>query len=343
MTMFNSDKRQIDRRCFLEGAGALAGGAAVAGPTGILRAAQMDRTAGGKEIPRRVLGRTGQQVTMLALGTSGAGFSTYLSSEDIAKLVYTALEEGVRYIDTARRYGNAEEGVGRALLGGRRKEVFLSTKVYADTIAQAEQSLHTSFRMLKTDYFDLVHFHNLGMRDMSRALGPDGVFNWLVKQKKAGKFRFLGISGHNRVGRFARFLETGEVDVLLCVINFADRYTYGFEEKVLPIARKHNVGIVAMKVYGGIRAGDTLQNLLGPPHPPSIHEQYLDLAVRYALSVPGVAAVSIGAYHPHEIRQNAERVRNYRPLTEQEQAFLEKLGRQYAAQWGEHFGPAGET
>ena len=80
---------------------------------------------------------------------------------------------------------------------------------------------------------------------------PGGVFDWLVKQKKAGKFRFLGISGHNRPLKFVPLLETGEVDVLLTVVNFVDRHTYNFEDKVLPVARKPNVGIVAMKVFGG--------------------------------------------------------------------------------------------
>ena len=64
---------------------------------------------------------------------------------------------------------------------------------------------------------------------------PGGVFDWLVKQKQAGKFRFLGISGHNRPHKFVPLLETGEVDVLLTVVNFVDRYTYNFEEKVLPV------------------------------------------------------------------------------------------------------------
>ena len=138
-------------------------------------------------------------------------------------------------------------------LGPRRKEIFLATKVLADTIDEAEASLSKSFRLLKTDWFDLVYYHSAGDHDVEKAMESDGVFSWLVKQKKAGKFRFLGISGHNRPARFVPLLETGEVDVLLTLVNFVDRYTYGFEERVLPVARKHKTGIVAMKVFGGAR------------------------------------------------------------------------------------------
>lgn len=60
----------------------------------------------------------------------------------------------------------------------------------------------------------------------------------------------------NRLQKFVRLLESGEGDVLLVILNFFDRYTYNFEEKVLPVARKYEVGVVAMKVFGGAQKGN---------------------------------------------------------------------------------------
>jgi len=69
---------------------------------------------------------------------------------------------------------------------------------------------------------------------VDRVLGKGGVLEYLLKQKEAGKVRFIGISGHNRPPNFVRMLQTDQIDVVMCVMNYADRNTYGFESKVLP-------------------------------------------------------------------------------------------------------------
>ena len=335
--MGETNQTNVSRRTFVRQAGLLAGGMLL-GAKAATGAGQQPAVSGGHEgLPRRILGRTRVPVSTLALGTGYGGLCPAISDQQVAEMVGTALDLGINYIETARIYGNAEEGVGLGL-GRRRKQAFLVTKVKADTIEDAEQSLSTSLKLLKTDYLDLVHFHDVGGCELEPARGPDGAFTWLVKQKQAGKFRFLGISGHHRPHRFASFIETGEVDVVMMAMNFVDRYTYGFEEKVLPIARKHNLGVVAMKVYGG-----TLNRVYTKPNqPPQLDKNHLDLALRYALGLPGVAAVNIGVEDTEQLRQNVERVKGYRPLTGEEHAMLAKLGRRLAAQWGEHFGPTAE-
>ena len=122
--------------------------------------------------------------------------------KNVADCVRTAIDLGITGIDTAPAYDVAEEGVGIGL-GSRRKEVFLSTKVMADRVEDAEKILAASLKKLKTDYVDLLYFHCIGDRKVDIAMNADGVFTWLVKQKKAGRTRFVGISGHHRPGRFA--------------------------------------------------------------------------------------------------------------------------------------------
>ena len=286
--------------------------------------------------PRRVLGRTNVPVTTMTLGTAPCGLCPKILPPEIAKIVNDALDLGITSVDTAPAYKQSEEGIGLAL-GRRRKEIFLASKVMADTLEEAEESLSKSLRLLKTDWIDLVYYHSVGSHDVEKAMGPDGVFTWLVKQKQAGKFRFLGISGHHKPGEFPQLLETGEVDALLTLVNFVDRHTYGFEEKVLPVARKHGVGIVAMKVFGGARrkAG----SYPNPDAPPELDLEHLELAVRYALGTPGVATVNLGAHKREQVRKNVEMVKRYKPLSPDEQARVTELGKQLAKQWGPHFGP----
>ncbi len=121
------------------------------------------------------------------------------------------------------------------------------------------------------------------------------------------------------------------------MVNFVDRHTYGFEETVLPVARKHNTGIVAMKVFGGARRkAGSYQN---PEAPPELDVEHLESAVRYALGTPGVATANLGVHNREQVRKNVELVKGYKPLSPEEQAKLAELGEQLAAQWGPHFGP----
>jgi predicted aldo/keto reductase-like oxidoreductase len=203
-------------------------------------------------LPKRVLGRTKEKVTILGLGTAPVGEGP-LPVEEGIRIFSEAIDRGVTYIDTARIYGEAEEMLGH-IIPKQRDKLFVVTKVSTDSAVQAERSLTESLRVLKTDHLDLVHIHSIGSKNIDKVLSKDGVLEYLLKQKETGKLRFIGISGHNRPANFVRMIQTDQIDVLMCVMNYADRNIYGFEDKVLPEARKRNIGCVAMKVYAGIKA-----------------------------------------------------------------------------------------
>jgi len=327
---------RISRRSFVGQAGKLAGAGALGA-----RAVSWSglAAAGGDALPRRVLGRTKLAVTCMTLGAAPCGIARDVSVEEVSQIVNLAIDLGINFIDTAPKYGKSEEGIGKAL-GQRRKEVILTTKVGADTIAEAEQSLGNSLKTLKTDYVDILYFHHLGDRLVKQARNPDGVFTWLLKQKQAGKCRFVGVSGHNLPGCFIPFLESGDVDVILVTVNFVDRHTYGFEEKVLPVANRHHAGIVAMKVFGG---PDPKSGSWNTRHAkPMVGEANVELAIRYALSVPGVATANLGVHTAEQLRQNVQFVKRYRELSAEEKETAAKLGKAMAAEWGAHFGPVAE-
>jgi aryl-alcohol dehydrogenase-like predicted oxidoreductase len=119
--------------------------------------------------------------------------------EQAACLVHAALDCGVRFIDTARAYGNSEDILGRCL-GSRRSEVIIATKVgslHLDGCSDAEiasavtASVEQSLRALRTDMVDWFMLHSMGldqMRQLPRFLEP------LEKLRQQGKFRALGAS-----------------------------------------------------------------------------------------------------------------------------------------------------
>jgi hypothetical protein len=334
--MPKQDESRISRRSFVGQAGKLAGVGALGAEADCWSA--LAGPAGDK-LPRRVLGRTKLEVTCMTLGAAPCGIASDVSVEEVSQIVNLALDLGINFIDTSPKYGKSEEGIGQAL-GQRRTEVILATKVGADTIAEAEQSLGNSLKTLKTDYVDILYFHHLGDRLVKQARNPDGVFTWLLKQKQAGKCRFVGLSGHNLPGRFVPFLESGEVDVILVAVNFVDRHTYDFEEQVLPIASRHKAGVVAMKVFGGPDPKSGSWNTRKAK--PMVGEANLELAIRYALSVPGVATVNLGVHTAEQLRHNVQLVKRYHELSAGEKEAAAKLGKEMAAQWGPHFGPAAE-
>ncbi|WP_460184604.1 aldo/keto reductase [Thermopirellula anaerolimosa] len=333
--------QSYSRREFVRQSGILSGTAWVSGGwlANVSASEAVEASSEARPIPKRVLGRTGEQLTIFTLGTAPCGNSREMSFEDIAKVVNTAIDLGINSIDTAPAYIKAEEGVGLAMKT-RRKEVFLATKVPADTVEEGEKSLARSLKLLQTDYVDLLYYHSVGNRKVDGALDAEGVFTWLVRQKAAGKCRYIGISGHNLPGRFAQFLETGEVDVLLAAVNYVDRHTYNFEEQVLPIARKHNVGIIAMKVLGG--ADPAKGSYANPRSTGLLVGDKVGPAIRYALSLPGVCSVNLGINNVEQLRQDIAHFYEDAPLSEQETAALLAEGKPLADKWGAHFGPVTE-
>ena len=332
----------ISRRAFLRdarsiGGGAL-GGSALAGSALLQpRDARADQATAQDALPRRVLGKTKEEVTALGLGTWPSGRSAKVDTPAVMAIINEALDLGINFIDTAHNYGNAEEAIGKAL-GTRRDDVFLTTKVWADDEKQARQSFEESLRAMRTDHVDLLYLHSLGNRDVQRAMARDGALTYILKQKEAGKVRFVGISGHSKVDRFNPVIETGQIDVVMVAMNFVDRFIYGFEDKVLPVAIKHNLGVACMKVFGGIRGGF---GVAGGPNPgPQLEEKWLEQAVRYAMGLPGVATLVIGPHTVEQLRQNVKLVQNYQPLSDKQQNGLKQLGQQLAEKWGEHYGPA---
>ena len=323
-----ASSQRMNRRGFLRRAGSTGAGLALA----VMQQPLGARQTG--ELPMRVLGRTKEKVSILGLGTAPVGEGPIGVAEGI-KIFSEAIDRGVNYIDTARIYGNAEEILGH-IIPKRRDKLFVVTKVSTDNAARAEQSLNESLRRLKTDHIDLVHIHSIGGKNIDRVLANNGVLNFLLKQKETGKIRFVGISGHNRPANFVRMIRTDQIDVLMCVMNHADRNIYDFESKVLPEAIKRNVGCAAMKVYAGIKGG--FRNHRNGSVGCATEPERLPHAMAYGLDLEGVSVAVVGPYTAEQAIQNVQFARNYKPLTPKQRASLLEYGKNLAKSLGPRYG-----
>jgi uncharacterized protein len=292
-----------------------------------------DRTS---PLPTRILGKTSVQLPILGFGTGPTGVR--LNTRDAVYLYETAFRGGIRYFDTAPEfagYGKAQVQLSH-FLKHVRSEVFLVTKCFEPDGERALKLLEKSLKELGTSYADLVFVHSVGddKMDPRMVFGRHGTYAALQKAKTLGLTKYVGLSGHSRPQRFLHALRQFEIDVLLNAVNFVDRHTYNFEEQVWPAAVHANIGLIAMKVYGGAQ---------DPPPARLSHAQmpvdYHDAAFRYALSQPQVCCAVIGMATPWELEQNLQRARNFQPLSAVEAKRLHEAGAPMARQWTDHLGP----
>lgn len=293
------------------------------------------RKAGAPEtLPQRMLGKTGEPVPMLGYGSAPGGMG--LKDEEAIALCHKVIDLGVTYIDTATGYGRAQAQLGE-VMRERRREVFLVTKTHTAEGPKALEILEGNLKLLQTDHVDLTFVHSLGGLDVDRVLAKDGALAGLREAQRRGWTRYVGFTAHNAPWKAAKVLREAEVDAIMVAMNMGDRHTYNFEEEVLPLAAERNVGVAAMKVYGGaqgMKYEAPKPSAMGA-HGPHDH----GLALRYALGLPGVTLAVVGMFSEEELRRNIAWVKDFKPLTEEEERAAMSLGRELSKAWGEHFGP----
>ncbi len=329
-----NSKSGVSRRRFVKGGLAAAAAVAVGTRGSVLGLPEED------SIPTVTLGKTGAKVSILGLGTACLGHKNGNKPKlrELEPVFSEAVDRGISYVDTARIYGRAEEAL-KKVLKTRRENVFLVTKIWAETEKEAKESFEESIEKLGVDSVDLLHLHSCGSKDIDKVLAKTGSWQYMQKLKKKGMTRFVGLSGHSRPANFVRMIrETKEVDAIMIAMNFVDYNTYGFEEKVLPVAREQGVGVMGMKVFGGIQGG--FKNYSAKkPFPSQMPQKFHRDAIRYAKGLEGVSGFVLGVHSVAQLRQNVKMVLNEKPFSQDEMTAARKLGKEFATKWGQRFGP----
>jgi predicted aldo/keto reductase-like oxidoreductase len=210
-----------------------------------------------REFPYRTLGRTGERVSLIGLGGYHLG-KPDLQPEESIRIIRTALDEGINFLDNCWDYnsGESEVRMGKALGDGYREKAFLMTKIDGRTAKAASQQIDESLKRLKTDHVDLLQFHEvIRTSDPDRIFAKGGAMEAMLKAKQAGKVRYIGFTGHKSPKIHQQMLETAfknkfTFDAVQMPLNVMDAHYDGFEKLVLPILIEHNIGVLAMKPMG---------------------------------------------------------------------------------------------
>ena len=269
-------------------------------------------------IPKRRLGKTGIDVTVLGLGGEGV-LRTYGHDDEAYELINRALDLGITYCESARAYSGSEAYYGKALKE-RRREVFLTSKSHARDKKGALAHLHETLQNMKTGHLDLWQVHDVRTGDdIEEIFGPGGAIEAFVEAKEKGQTRFIGITGHHDPLIIRTCIERFDFDTVLLPVNPAEPAYKSFLKEVVPLAHEKQMGIIGMKVYFRGLAGQL------PGH------RGMRPFLRFALSQP-VANVVIGCDSLRQLEANVEFARSFVPMTDLEREGLAREVLPYARQ-----------
>lgn len=265
-------------------------------------------------LPRRALGSTGIDVSILGLGAGPLG-DARLTESEVDALVGVALDEGVTLFDTAPSYGTSEARLGRAL-GSRRHEAVIATKggygvegVPDWTGEVIRLGIDAALRRMRTDVIDVFLLHSCDAATLQR----DDILGELDRAKAAGKIRATGYSGENEA--LAAAVATRRFDVLECSVNPFDRASLAGS---VAEAARAGAGVLGKRTlanaawrYDGAPAADDVRIYWDRAQAMRIDPAPLawpELAVRFAAFAEDVTSALVGTSNAAHLTSAVEAV-----------------------------------
>jgi len=266
--------------------------------------------------PKRPLGNTGEQVSILGLGGEGL-LRTYGRGKEATSLIHRAIDLGITYFESARAYAGSESYYGIAL-GERRKDIFLASKSHERTLDGALSHLETTLKNMKTDFLDLWMVHDVRtIKDIDVIFGPQGAIRAFESARRNRLVKWIGISGHRNPTILSRAIDLFPFDTVLIPINPAEPHYWSFIGEVLQKAQEKGMGILGMKA---LSRGVTIK-IFGAKS----SENFL----RFAMTQP-VSTIVVGCETIEQLEMNAKVAQSFRPMTKRDQDILLEKARPYA-------------
>ena len=361
----------MDRREFLKHIG----GAAVAtsvvlsacknndGETPIIAKNVID---GQGEMTYRTNPNTGDKVSILGYGMmrlpvvgGGSGRENpdaEIDQEMVNAEVDYALEHGVNYFDTSPAYckGKSEHVTGIALSRHPRSSYYIATKLsnFSPPTWSREASINmfeNSLKELQTDYIDYLLLHSIGgeTQDLNSEqlfntrFMENGILDWLVEQKKAGRIRNLGFSYHGDVKIFDMLLQWHDEgryhwDFVQIQMNYVDwNYARRLNKRNTDASYLYNElhkrgipGVIMEPILGGRLANmpDYILKQMKEREPETPAARW---AFRYAGTPEGILVVLSGMTYMEHLKQNVDTYSPLRPITPEEDEFLMKIAEEF--------------
>ena len=299
-----------------------------------------------------VFGKTGVNVSKLGLGLAQVGFQLGSAEYDTAdKILNTALDNGINFLDTAAMYLDSESIVGKSV-GHRRDEYFLATKAGTGrttspdsewTYKKMKDSVENSLKDLQTDVIDLVQLHSCE----THLLEQGDVIKALQDCKLEGKIKYIGYSGDNEAAMWA--VKSNLFDTLQTSYSIADQRAR--TKNILTEARSRNLGIIAKRPIGNAALLGVKNHYEGQTHDHfgSAYDEYftrimqmtenieielneidpIELSMAFTLYRKEINVIIIGSKNNHHVEQNLDymgkNLEIYQNLIKQYENIYEKL------------------
>lgn len=343
----------VERRMFLKSGMAAVGatGLTVAGAAAISVVASSARAVEPAEsapspqtaangIQLRPFGKTGRVLPIMGMGGSamtGLFIKAYgaelLSMERRVAMVRHAYDQGVRYFDTARVYGESESIVGRGLAGVR-DQCFVATKVHVTDPGEVRKCLEKSLEQLGMNYVDAAQIHS----PCIERVGVEGAMKIhaeLVKLRDEGLCKFIGLTTHIVFDEVLAMIETGGFDQVLLAYGYfrkgmdtmLSNHKIETRDRCLAAAHERGMAIVAMKVLGANIFSHNAGALV-PEFAESERQRLPAAAIRWVLQDERVSMLNIGVSLPSDIDKNLATLRSDWRLTADDRQLLAKFSAQ---------------
>lgn len=269
-------------------------------------------------LPKVVYGKTGLEVTRVALGgypfggvNRARGWDPFTPAGRVQAMdtIHATLDAGINLIDTAPGYGNgnSESIIGEALQG-RRDEVYLATKVtYQGTPSEVRESVETSLRRLQTDAVEIIQFHGGMYTDEDvRHMLDDGLVDVLTSLRDEGKVRFLGFTVEEP-WTARPLIASGVFDVMQV------RYNVIYQSAALHVlnqARDAGMGVSVMRpMTSGIF--QRMASYIAPTW--QINSDLYEVCLKFVLSDSRVHVANVGMRWPEEVAKNVAIAASFQP------------------------------
>ncbi|MBQ2164892.1 MAG: aldo/keto reductase [Muribaculaceae bacterium] len=362
--MSKNDNHNMSRRHFLK----VAGGTAVAS-SAVLAACTTSKdddsnAISAADVPKdkmtyRTNNNTGDRVSILGYGMMRlpveGDFSgrenpdAPIDQELVNKEVDFAIEHGVNYFDTSPAYcqGRSETATGIALSRHPRDKYFIATKLSnfdpsTWPLEESQKMFHNSLKELKVDYIDYLLLHSVGggkdaIEEFNGRFMDNGLLDWLVEQKEAGKIRNLGFSYHGDIAVFDNLLawhDSGDYhwDFVQIELNYLDwKHAKEINERntnaeyLYAELKKRNIPAVIMEPLLGGRLANVPDAIVADMKRRDPKSSVASWAFRYAGTPDGVLTVLSGMTYMDYLMENIKTYSPLRPITPEENAFLETI------------------
>lgn len=338
----------MDRRDFLKTAGA---GALAVGTTSLTGCSfssdKRTEVSGDAEMQMRTSPKNGEKVSLLGYGCmrwpmkKGEDGKDHIDQEAVNEMVDYAYRNGVNYYDTSPAYlqGQSEEAAGIALSRYPRESYYIATKLSNFNNFSREAGLkmyRDSQKALRTDYFDYYLLHAIGtsgFEGFEKRYINNGLLDFLLEEREAGRIRNLGFSFHGRKEVFDQFMELHEKyhwDFVQIEMNYVDwkhakapdnvNADYLYAELM-----KRNIPATIMEPLLGGRLAKLPVAIASKLKEREPEKSIASWAFRFCGSYPGILTVLSGMSSMDPLIENVETFSHFKPLTEEEISFLQKM------------------